>query len=70
MSAIRFEAVRKEFRPRRKCLRALDGIELAVADKEFVAVVGPSGCGKTTCLRLAAGFDPPRAGACWWAASR
>lgn len=36
---------------------ALDGIDLAIGDGEFVAVVGPSGCGKSTLLRMAAGLE-------------
>nr|WP_296773542.1 ABC transporter ATP-binding protein [Rhodococcus sp. (in: high G+C Gram-positive bacteria)] len=36
---------------------ALDGIDLAIRDGEFVAVVGPSGCGKSTLLRMAAGLE-------------
>jgi NitT/TauT family transport system ATP-binding protein len=41
---------------------ALAGIELAVGEGEFVAIVGPSGCGKSTLLRLIAGLDRPSAG--------
>ncbi|RLM70878.1 ABC transporter ATP-binding protein [Halorubrum sp. Atlit-8R] len=37
---------------------ALDGVDLAVADGEFVAVVGPSGCGKSTLLRVLSGLEP------------
>ena len=40
----------------------LDEIDLAIASREFVAIVGPSGCGKTTLLRIAAGLVPPSAG--------
>ncbi|WP_285100469.1 ABC transporter ATP-binding protein [Promicromonospora sp. MEB111] len=40
---------------------ALDGVDLAVADGEFVAVVGPSGCGKSTLLRALGGMLPPAA---------
>ena len=42
---------------------ALEGINLSVADGEFVAVIGPSGCGKTTMLRIIAGLEPASAGA-------
>ncbi|MBN8940973.1 MAG: ABC transporter ATP-binding protein [Rhizobiales bacterium] len=38
-------------------VHALDGIDLAIGDGEFVAIVGPSGCGKSTLLRLIAGLD-------------
>ncbi|SPM36451.1 ABC-type Fe3+/spermidine/putrescine transport systems, ATPase components [Mycobacterium rhizamassiliense] len=36
---------------------ALDGLDLFVADGEFVVLVGPSGCGKTTSLRMVAGLE-------------
>jgi len=42
---------------------ALEDLDLAVAEREIVAVIGPSGCGKTTLLNLVAGFDRPTAGA-------
>ncbi len=35
----------------------LHGIDLAVADGEFVVMVGPSGCGKSTTLRMIAGLE-------------
>jgi iron(III) transport system ATP-binding protein len=41
---------------------AVDGIDLDVADGEFVTLLGPSGCGKTTTLRTIAGFYYPDGG--------
>jgi NitT/TauT family transport system ATP-binding protein len=43
-------------------LVALGGIELAVAEGEFLAIVGPSGCGKSTLLQIAAGLTAPSTG--------
>ncbi len=37
--------------------QAVKGIDLEVADKEFMILVGPSGCGKTTSLRMVAGLE-------------
>ena len=38
-------------------VRAVDAIDLAIADHEFVVLVGPSGCGKSTTLRMIAGLE-------------
>ena len=38
-------------------LRVVKGIDLEVADGEFVVLVGPSGCGKSTTLRMLAGLE-------------
>src|ERR1700693_6371034 len=36
---------------------AVQGIDLDVADREFIVLVGPSGCGKSTILRMIAGLE-------------
>ena len=41
---------------------AVRGIDLDIADKEFVVLVGPSGCGKSTTLRMIAGLEEISAG--------
>jgi multiple sugar transport system ATP-binding protein len=38
-------------------LEVVHGIDLDVADREFIALVGPSGCGKSTTLRMIAGLE-------------
>jgi putative spermidine/putrescine transport system ATP-binding protein len=43
-------------------VKAVDAVDLAIAEGEFFAMLGPSGSGKTTCLRLIAGFEQPTAG--------
>ncbi|MDQ3466627.1 MAG: ABC transporter ATP-binding protein, partial [Chloroflexota bacterium] len=41
---------------------AVDGVDLASGDGEFLVLLGPSGCGKTTLLRMIGGLEPPTAG--------
>jgi multiple sugar transport system ATP-binding protein len=42
---------------------AVDGLDLTVADGEFMVLVGPSGCGKSTSLRMLAGLEEVTSGA-------
>jgi len=58
MAEIRLERVTKKF----KQLKAVDDVQLTVAEGEFVALLGPSGCGKTTLLRSIAGLEEIDAG--------
>jgi NitT/TauT family transport system ATP-binding protein len=57
-------ALRKRFSDiaRREEVIALDGVDLAIADDEFLIVLGPSGCGKTTLLNIVAGFEQASSG--------
>src|SRR5215210_1868430 len=41
---------------------AVQGIDLDIADREFIVLVGPSGCGKTTTLRMVAGLEEASSG--------
>jgi len=43
-------------------IKALDGIDLEVAQGEFISIMGPSGSGKSTLLNMVAALDTPDAG--------
>jgi multiple sugar transport system ATP-binding protein len=58
MAEIHLERVVKHFRD----VRAVDDVELAIGDGEFMVLLGPSGCGKTTLLRSIAGLEQIDAG--------
>ena len=57
-SAIRFSGVSRHYGD----VKAVDDVDLDIAEGEFFAMLGPSGSGKTTSLRLIAGFERPTAG--------
>ena len=54
MAAIELEHVTKAFAGG---VRAVDDVNLSIADGEFLVLVGPSGCGKSTLLRMIAGLE-------------
>jgi ABC-type sugar transport system ATPase subunit len=43
-------------------VKAVDDVNLDIADGEFIALLGPSGCGKTTTLRMVAGLEAAEGG--------
>ena len=43
-------------------ITAVDGLDIRVADGEFLTLLGPSGCGKSTALACIAGLERPTAG--------
>jgi multiple sugar transport system ATP-binding protein len=53
MAHVEIENVSKAYGP----YKIIEGLDLNVADEEFVVLVGPSGCGKTTTLRMIAGLE-------------
>ncbi len=58
MAAVSLRGLTKDF----GALRAVDSVDLDIADGELVSLLGPSGCGKTTTLRCVAGLEQPTAG--------
>jgi putative ABC transport system ATP-binding protein len=59
---IRLHGVTKVYGGGATALRALDGIDLAIDDGEFVAIMGPSGSGKSTAMNVIGCLDTPSAG--------
>src|SRR5687768_10301537 len=60
MANVRLHGVRKIYQDGGHV--AVHGVDLEVADGEFVVLVGPSGCGKSTTLRMIAGLESITAG--------
>src|SRR5579863_7527931 len=58
LPAVRLVAVRKSY----SRVIAADGVDLEIAEGEFLTMLGPSGSGKTTLLRVIAGFERPDSG--------
>ena len=53
MASVNYDHVYKRFGD----VVAVNNLDIAIEDKEFLVLVGPSGCGKTTALRLLAGLE-------------
>src|SRR5258707_10086246 len=53
MASVEIRGVKKAF----GAVDVIHGIDVTIADEEFVVLVGPSGCGKSTLLRMVAGLE-------------
>lgn len=61
-NAVELRGVSRVYRQGSVEVRALDGIDLDIAEGDFAVLVGPSGSGKTTLLNLIGGLDSPSSG--------
>lgn len=59
---LKIDNVVKEYEGRGNKTIALNGVDLDIAENEFICVVGPSGCGKSTLLNIIAGLLEPTSG--------
>jgi spermidine/putrescine transport system ATP-binding protein len=62
LAAIELVGVDKQFTGGGHDVRAVEHVDLRIAEGEFFSLLGPSGCGKTTTLRMIAGFEEPTSG--------
>lgn len=62
LNSITIRHVKKYYGSGSSQVKALDGVDLSVAQGEFVAIVGASGSGKTTLLNMMGGLDAPTEG--------
>ena len=64
MTQLRIEQVSRTFPSRQggAPTRALEPVDLEIADNDFITILGPSGCGKSTLLRIVAGLDRATSG--------
>ncbi|MCU1394788.1 MAG: carbohydrate transporter ATP-binding protein family [Ilumatobacteraceae bacterium] len=58
VATVRLKNLTKQF----DGVTAVDGVDLDIADREFMILLGPSGCGKSTLLRMIAGLEDPTEG--------
>ena len=59
MASVTLQQLTKRF----DAVMAVDGLDLAIQDGEFLTLLGPSGCGKSTALACIAGLEKPSDGA-------
>lgn len=65
MSIVHTEALTKTYGSAGQSIYALNAVNLAVQEGEFLAIMGPSGSGKSTLLYLLGGLDKPTSGKVW-----
>lgn len=62
MEVLKTTDVKKIYQAPSGEVRALDGVNISIAEGEFVAIIGSSGSGKTTLLNMLGGLDYPTSG--------
>ena len=59
---VKTKNLKKYYQLGKNTVKALDGVDFSVAEREFVAIIGKSGSGKSTLLHMIGGLDEPTSG--------
>ena len=59
---VQTQDLKKYYQTGNQTVRALDGVDFEVAEREFVSIIGKSGSGKSTLLHMIGGLDTPSNG--------
>lgn len=59
---VKTQALKKYYKTGNQTVKALDGVDFEVAEREFVSIIGKSGSGKSTLLHMIGGLDTPSSG--------
>ena len=59
---VKTQDLKKYYKTGNQTVKALDGVDFKVAEREFVSIIGKSGSGKSTLLHLLGGVDKPTSG--------
>ncbi|MDO4281874.1 MAG: ABC transporter ATP-binding protein [Peptococcaceae bacterium] len=59
---VQTQALKKYYHTGNQTVKALDGVDFEVAEREFVSIIGKSGSGKSTLLHMIGGLDTPSSG--------
>lgn len=59
---VQAKSLKKYYRMGKNIVKALDGVDFCVKEREFVSIIGKSGSGKSTLLHMVGGLDTPTEG--------
>ena len=59
---VKTQALKKYYKTGNQTVKALDGVDFEVEEREFVSIIGKSGSGKSTLLHMIGGLDTPSSG--------
>lgn len=59
---VKTQDLKKYYKTGNQTVKALDGVDFKVAEREFVSIIGKSGSGKSTLLHMIGGLDTSSSG--------